>query len=255
MARKHMLLANWKMNGVPSGVAPYFQTFQAALEGHALAPSLTLGFAVPYPLLPSLKIHAPAGTLILAQNIHEKEAGAYTGEVAWPMLEELGVEGSLLGHSERRQYFQETSEQVAHKLATCLARGHSGVACIGETLAERERGDTFAVLTAQLTPLIPLLQRSTAPILAYEPVWAIGTGVSASPAQAQEVHAWLRAFLITHCGPEKKDAILLYGGSVNPANIEALLAQPDIDGGLVGGASLQPGDFAKLALAFTRGRF
>ncbi len=171
-----------------------------------------------------------AGLTTYAQNVHWEAEGAYTGEISAAMLLELGVTGSLVGHSERRQYFGETDETVAKRMRGALDAGLRVIACIGETLAERESGETENVLRRQLSVLDPHPQL----VLAYEPVWAIGTGLTATPEMAQEAHAFIKSLL---------DAPVLYGGSVKPDNAESLLAQPDVDGALVGGASLDVDSF------------
>ena len=171
-----------------------------------------------------------AGLTTYAQNVHWEAEGAYTGEISAAMLLELGVTGSLVGHSERRQYFGETDETVAKRMRGALDAGLHVIACVGETLAERESGETENVLRRQLSVLEPHPQL----VLAYEPVWAIGTGLTATPEMAQEAHAFIKSLL---------DAPVLYGGSVKPDNAATLLAQPDVDGALVGGASLDVDSF------------
>ena len=171
-----------------------------------------------------------AGLTTYAQNVHWEAEGAYTGEISAAMLLELGVTGSLVGHSERRQYFGETDETVAKRMRGALDAGLHVIACVGETLAERESGETENVLRRQLSVLEPHPQL----VLAYEPVWAIGTGLTATPEMAQEAHAFIKSLL---------DAPVLYGGSVKPDNAGTLLAQPDVDGALVGGASLDVDSF------------
>ena len=238
-----ILIANWKMNVVQPEL--YFQAFTEALTQNTLA-CVQVGFTVPYTLLTTVRSSSPSTCFVYAQNVHERESGAFTGEISWPLLESLAITGSLLGHSERRQFFQESDALVAQKLALTRKRGHHAVVCIGETQQQRERGETFSILTSQLTPLLPFLSKETC-LLAYEPVWAIGTGLSATPQQAQEVHGWIQDFLHTHQGTPRGSLPLLYGGSANAANLAALLQQPDIDGALVGGASLQPLEFANMA--------
>jgi triosephosphate isomerase len=169
-----------------------------------------------------------AGLTTFAQNVHWEWEGAYTGEIAAPLLLELGVVGSLVGHSERRQYFGETDETVAKRVRAALDAGLRVIACVGETQHEREGGETEEVLRRQLAVLEPHPEL----VLAYEPVWAIGTGRTATPEMAQVAHAFIKSLL---------DAPVLYGGSVKPDNAGALLAQPDVDGALVGGASLEAG--------------
>jgi triosephosphate isomerase len=171
-----------------------------------------------------------AGLTTYAQNVHWEREGAYTGEISAPMLLELGVTGSLVGHSERRQYFGETDETVALRVRAALDAGLRVIACVGETASEREGGETEDVLRRQLAVLEPHPDL----VLAYEPVWAIGTGLTATPEMAQDAHAFIKSLL---------DAPVLYGGSVKPDNAEGLFSQPDVDGALVGGASLDVESF------------
>jgi triosephosphate isomerase len=173
---------------------------------------------------------------VYAQNVHWGLEGAFTGEVSAPMLAELGVTGAVVGHSERRQYFAETDETVRLRAEAALEAGLSVIACVGETEAEREAGETEAVLTRQLR----LLPRHARLVIAYEPVWAIGTGRTATPEIAQEAHAFVKSL---HGAP------VLYGGSVKPENALVLLSQPDVDGALVGGASLDPVSFETICQA------
>jgi len=208
-----MLIAgNWKMFRGPD---------PAALTGLD---------AVVCPPFTRLRDCVGAGLTTYAQNVHWEPEGAYTGEVSAPLLLELGVVGSLVGHSERRQYFGETDETVAKRERAALDAGLRVIACIGETQEERERGETEDVLRRQLSVLEPHPEL----VLAYEPVWAIGTGLTATPETAQAAHAFIKSLL---------DAPVLYGGSVKPDNAGALLAQPDVDGALVGGASLEVDSF------------
>jgi len=186
-----------------------------------------------------------AGLTTYAQNVHWEAEGAYTGEISAPMLLELGVAGSLVGHSERRQYFGETDETVAKRTRAALDAGLKVIACVGETLAEREGGETEDVLRRQLSVLEP----HPSLVLAYEPVWAIGTGKTATAAQAQEVHAAIRAVLRELGGSAGAELRIQYGGSVKPENAAELMAQPDVDGALVGGASLDPDGFAAIGAA------
>jgi triosephosphate isomerase len=183
-------------------------------------------------------VQALAGTdiAVAAQNVHWEVEGAFTGEVSAPMLFELGVYGAIVGHSERRQLFGETDESVARRAAAALEAGLWVIACVGETEAEREAGDTESVLRRQAG----VLEAQEQLVLAYEPVWAIGTGKTATPEQAEEAHAFLRGLI---------DVPILYGGSVKPENAAELLAQPDVDGALVGGASLDVESFAAICKA------
>jgi triosephosphate isomerase len=173
---------------------------------------------------------------VYAQNVHWELEGAFTGEVSAPMLLELGVKGALVGHSERRQYFAETDETVRRRAEAALEAGLAVIACVGETEAERETGQTEEVLGRQVS-VLPQHERL---VIAYEPVWAIGTGQNATPEIAQEAHAYIKTL---------HDAPVLYGGSVKPENAPSLLAQPDVDGALVGGASLDPTAFEAICLA------
>src|SRR5438477_6230342 len=179
-----------------------------------------------------------AGTeiAVAAQNVHWEREGAFTGEVSAGMLRELGVYGTIVGHSERRQLFGETDETTARRAGAALEAGLSVIACVGELEDERERGETEAVLRRQVS----VLETHEHLVIAYEPVWAIGTGKTATPEQAQEAHAFIRTLI---------DVPVLYGGSVKPDNAEELLAQPDVDGALVGGASLDVESFARICEA------
>jgi triosephosphate isomerase (TIM) len=207
-----LIVGNWKMFRGPD---------PAALTGLD---------AVVCPPFTELRACVEAGLTTYAQNVHWDEQGAYTGEISPPMLLELGVAGSLVGHSERRQYFGESDETVGLRVRGALRDGLHVVACVGETIEERRAGKTEAVLRRQLSVLDPHVDL----VLAYEPVWAIGTGQTATPEIAQEAHAFIKSIL---------DAPVLYGGSVKPENAGALLAQPDVDGALVGGASLDVDSF------------
>jgi triosephosphate isomerase len=181
-----------------------------------------------------------------AQNVHFEEKGAFTGEVSGPMLKELGLRTTLVGHSERRQYFAETDETVKKRAESHLRQGFMVVLCYGETRAERENGKTNAVLERQLRDGLPS-EWNPRLILAYEPVWAIGTGLVATPEQAEEAHAFSRAFLAKKYGEANAAKTkILYGGSVTPENIVGLLEKPNVDGGLVGGASLKAESFLAL---------
>jgi triosephosphate isomerase (TIM) len=197
-------------------------------------PSALTGLdAIVCPPFTRLRDCVEAGLTTYSQNVHWDKEGAYTGEVSAPMLLELGVTGSLVGHSERRQYFGETDETVRLRTHGALAAGLRVVACVGETIEERRAGRTERVLRRQLTVLEPHPNL----VLAYEPVWAIGTGHTATPETAQETHAFIKSLL---------DVPVLYGGSVKPDNAEELLAQPDVDGALVGGASLDIESFVTI---------
>jgi len=218
-----MLIAgNWKMFKGPAETA----AFCVALRERDLPPGVDVVLCPPFVSL-AVAVQLLAGTdiAVAAQNVHWDAEGAYTGEISAPMLRELGVYGAIVGHSERRQYFAETDETVAKRARAALDAGLSVIACVGETNAEREAGETEQVLRRQVSVLEPDEQL----VIAYEPVWAIGTGRTATPELAQEAHALIKSVL---------DAPVLYGGSVKPENAAELLTQPDVDGALVGGASL-----------------
>lgn len=247
MKRKKKLIAgNWKMNG---GLAAN-ESLLAALIAEAGGAVCDMALAVPAPYFAQLQsLVAGSVIAVAAQDVSRHEAGAFTGEVSAAMLKEFGVRYALVGHSERRQYHGETDGVVAEKAQRALAAGVTPIICVGETLQEREAGLTEVVVKQQLAAVIHLNGHCISEVVvAYEPVWAIGTGRTASPEQAQAVHAVLRAQLAA--ASEHADGIrLLYGGSMNPGNAAQLLAQPDIDGGLVGGASLKASDFLQIIAA------
>jgi triosephosphate isomerase len=207
---------------------------------HGPQPSALAGLdAIVAPPFTRLRECVDAGLTTYAQNVHWEPEGAYTGEISAPMLLELGVTGSLVGHSERRQYFGETDQTVALRTRTALAAGLRVIACVGETLEQRERGETEDVLRRQLSVLEPHPNL----VLAYEPVWAIGTGLTATPEQAEQAHVFIKSLL---------DVPILYGGSVKPDNAATLLGQPAVDGALVGGASLDVDSFKAICAAAER---
>jgi triosephosphate isomerase len=214
---------------------------EAAEFSGALAAAVPQGVDVvvcaPYVSLASA---LASGLTVYAQNVHWEPEGAFTGEVSPPMLVELGVHGSLVGHSERRQYFGETDLSTARRTQAALEAGLGVIACIGETLEVRESGDTELVLKLQVEAIADAVGPHERLVLAYEPVWAIGTGRTATPDQAEEAHAFIKSLL---------DRPVLYGGSVKPDNAEELLAQPHVDGALVGGASLELESFAAICAA------
>jgi triosephosphate isomerase (TIM) len=230
-----MLIAgNWKMHKGPEETAGFCRGLRDQLEW---VDGVDVAVCPPFPSL-SAAVQALAGTdiAVAAQNVHWDVEGAFTGEVSAPMLFELGVYGAIVGHSERRQLFGETDEGVARRAAAALEAGLWVIACLGETEDEREAGRTEEVLRRQAS----VLEAHEQLVLAYEPVWAIGTGRTATPEQAQEAHAFLRSIV---------DVPILYGGSVKPDNAAELLAQPDVDGALVGGASLEVESFAAICRA------
>ena len=244
---KKLIAGNWKMNG---SLAENEALVRALVAGLATAGGCDAAVAVPAPYLAQVQALVQGSALALAaQDVSQHAAGAYTGEVSAAMLREFGVRYVLVGHSERRQFHGETDADVAVKAQRALASGITPIVCVGETLAEREAGQTEAVVKRQLAAVIHLNGHCISEVVvAYEPVWAIGTGKTASPEQAQQVHAVLRAQLAA--ASDKAPHIrLLYGGSMNAANAAQLLSQPDIDGGLVGGASLKAADFQAILAA------
>ena len=248
---KKLIAGNWKMNG---SLAANEALLDALAHGLPNQPACDVAVCVPSTYLAqvqSLKAGKPALSFIDvgAQDVSAQAAGAYTGEVSAAMLRELGCRYAIVGHSERRQYHFESDALVANKARAALASGITPIVCVGETLAEREAGQTEEVVKRQLAAVIHVNGHCISEIVvAYEPVWAIGTGKTASPAEAQAVHAVLRAQL-TAASDQSARVKILYGGSMNAANAKELLVQPDIDGGLVGGASLKAEDFLKIIAA------
>ena len=192
------------------------------------------------PAFASLHVAVESGQTVFAQNVHWAPEGAFTGEVSAPMLLELGIAGAIVGHSERRQYFGETDETVARRALAALEHGLRVIACVGESEEERESGQMELVLRLQVEAIAEATGASEQLVLAYEPVWAIGTGKTARPDQAREAHAFIKTLL---------PVPVLYGGSVKPDNAEELLSQPDVDGALVGGASLEVESFTAICQA------
>ena len=237
--KKRLIVGNWKMNGTTGANAALIEGLRATSPWPCAA-----AVCVPSPYLAQVRDLA-AGTALAvgAQDVSAHASGAYTGEVSAAMLQDLGVRYCIVGHSERRAYHAESDALVAAKAQRALAAGVTPIVCVGETLAEREGGHTTEVVRRQLAAVIHVNGHCISEIvLAYEPVWAIGTGKTASPEQAQEVHALLRQQL--HAATPHADHVhILYGGSMNAGNAADLLKQPDIDGGLVGGASLKAADF------------
>lgn len=247
MPRKALIAANWKMYKTPAEAADFAKAFLPSVAGHtrdeiALFPSPVL--------LPAVIAACNASNIAVgAQNIHFAEEGAYTGETSVGQLKAVGGTHTLIGHSERRQYFGETDEIVNKKLHTALKHGLVPVVCIGEVLDEREAGRTESVLKAQVAGAFAgITAEMAAPIvIAYEPVWAIGTGKTATPEMAEDAHKIIRAEVASLLGREAAAGMrILYGGSVKPENVSALMAQEDIDGALVGGASLKADSFEKI---------
>jgi triosephosphate isomerase len=247
--RTPLIAANWKMNKTLAEAGAFFDTFLAG------AKELDGVEVVVCPPATALVVAATraeeAGVGVAAQNMHFAESGAYTGELAASMLTELGLWGAILGHSERRQYFAETDEDLAKKVPVALDAGLTPILCVGESEAERDAGETEAVLARQLDADLAGVdaKRLGDIVIAYEPIWAIGTGRTATNEQAQEAIAFIRGRLADRDAEAAAATRILYGGSMKPGNAAELLAQPDIDGGLVGGASLDPDDFLAICRA------
>jgi triosephosphate isomerase len=240
-----LIVGNWKMHGTHKANA---ELLQGLLDARPFVADVAV--CVPFPFLSETAV-ALAGSDIRwgAQDCSAHEQGAYTGEVSAGMLHEFGCRYAIVGHSERRQYHAESDQLVADKAKAALARGVTPIVCVGETLAQREADQTDAVVKRQLSAVIHTLAHCAGEmVVAYEPVWAIGTGRTATPEQAQAVHALLRAQLQAATAHAERVKIL-YGGSVKPDNASALFAQADIDGALVGGASLKAADFVAICRA------
>ena len=255
MPRTKIVAGNWKMN-LDRAQARALAT--AVVARQAAAGSAELVLCPPSVYIESVVAAVgPGGTVAVGgQNMHDKAAGAFTGEVAPAMLVDLGCRHVILGHYERRTLFGETDAQVNAKCRTALAAGLTPIVCVGETLEEREAGRTAAVVTTQVRGSLGGLSAADLEkvVIAYEPVWAIGTGKVATPEQAQEVHALVRGLVADLASPAVAARVRIqYGGSVKPDNAAELAAQPDIDGALVGGASLKADDFLAIAAAFGAG--
>ena len=244
--KKKLIAGNWKMNGNLQANETLIKGLLAGLG----QPNCEVSVCVPSVYLAQCQSLLAGSAIDLgAQDVSSHEGGAYTGEIAPAMLKEFGVRYAIVGHSERRQYHGETDELVAAKAQQALSAGITPIVCVGETLAEREAGKTEGVVKRQLAAVIHTNGHCISEVVvAYEPVWAIGTGKTATPEQAQQVHAVLRAQLKA-ASPNADRIKLLYGGSMNAANAASLLVQPDIDGGLIGGAALKVQDFLTIVAA------
>ncbi len=246
--RTPILAANWKMNKT----AAEAEEFLNALLPRVPRQGAEIVICPPYTALRAA-VEACAGgpVRIAAQNMHEEQSGAFTGEVSAPMLLELGVQGVILGHSERRQLFGETDEALARKVPAALAAGLEPILCVGESEAQRDADETAEVLTRQIEADLAAVDagRLAEVVVAYEPIWAIGTGRTATTEQAQEAIALIRERLAARDAEAAEEVRILYGGSVKPDNAAELIGQPDVDGALVGGASLDPDDFAAIVEA------
>ncbi len=247
--RQPLVAGNWKMNGSTASARELLAGIKAGVAGVA---KCEVAVCPPYVYLP-LAREELVNTRIAwgAQNLSTEAVGAFTGEISAAMLLDLGCTYVIVGHSERRTLYGEDDERVATKFAVARAAGLKPILCVGETLEEREQGITEAVIARQLDTVIAAHGAAAlaAGVIAYEPVWAIGTGQTASPEQAQEVHAFIRGRIATHDAGVANDLRILYGGSMKPGNAMELMAQPDIDGGLIGGAALVASDFLGICQA------
>jgi triosephosphate isomerase (TIM) len=243
--RTPVIAGNWKMYKTARQAAETIRSLAELVKG---VQGVEVVICPPFTAL-AAAVEAAKGSPVAigAQDCYWEKEGAFTGQVAVPMIADLGCSHCIVGHSERRQFFGETDATVDKKIEAVLANGLHCIACVGETLAEREAGQTFAVLERQVRNGLSRHLTSARLVIAYEPVWAIGTGKTATPVQAQEAHALIRQVVAQAASPEAAKAVrILYGGSVKPDNIATLMAQPDVDGGLVGGASLDAASFAKI---------
>jgi len=247
--RDFLVAGNWKMNG---STAANTELVAGIVAGVPAGSGFSLLVCPPFPYLASVVAQAAGSAVkVGAQNVSEHEKGAFTGEVAPSMLADIGCDYVIIGHSERRALYGETSAQVAAKFLAAQAAGITPILCLGESLAEREAGTTEAVIDEQLDAVLEAagVDAFAHAVIAYEPVWAIGTGMTASPEQAQDVHRHIRGRLAAQNENIAAGVQILYGGSMKGENAAGLLGQPDIDGGLIGGASLKADDFLAIAKA------
>jgi triosephosphate isomerase len=246
--RRKLIVGNWKMHGSKAFIAGLLGDLRPAL---ASGISAEMAVCAPFPYLMWAQRHLPGNVQLGAQNVSAESAGAFTGEVAADMLADCGCRFVIVGHSERRQLFAETDAMVVAKVLRLLEHGLTPIVCVGESLTAREANQAQAVIGAQLDALcagVPA-ERLASCVIAYEPIWAIGTGRTATPEQAQEIHAFIRERMSAAMGAAATQLRVLYGGSVKADNASALFAQPDIDGGLIGGASLKADEFAAICRA------
>ena len=246
--RRKIVAGNWKLHGDQA----FAEALAAAIAAVPAPAGIERVVLPPFPYIAALAArHAGPGLAVGAQDVSEHAKGAFTGEVSAQMLADVGARYVLVGHSERRQHHGEDSALVARKFAAARAAGLVPVLCVGETLAEREQGRTEAVIADQLAPVFELAGVSAleGAVVAYEPVWAIGTGLTATPAQAQAVHAFIRGQVAERDAKIANSLPILYGGSCKPDNAAALFSQADVDGGLIGGASLEAAGFLAIVAA------
>lgn len=250
--RKPFIAGNWKMNKLAGEAADFASAFLEEIEKSSIdLEKVDVGLFVPYIHLQSLnEKFAGSGIRIGAQNVHYLDSGAYTGEVSAAMLKDIGIVNTIIGHSERRQYYGETDGSCAKKVKTALSYGIAPVLCVGESLDDREAGIYKEVVKNMLLGSLDGIEKDeiVKVVIAYEPVWAIGTGRTATADQAEEIAAWIRSALAEKYDQDAADQVRIqYGGSVKPSNVQEIMSKENIDGALVGGASLKPEDFIKLA--------
>jgi triosephosphate isomerase len=247
--RRPYIAGNWKMFKTAAEARAYVEDLRGRLDASA---GVDVGLCVPFTAL-AATLEAARGSdiRVCAQNMHQENEGAFTGEISPTMLGEIGVHGVVLGHSERRQYFNETDRALQEKVPAALAAGFEPILCVGESEDEREQGETERRLRHQVQEALEKVAEADLPkvVIAYEPIWAIGTGKVATTEQAQEAIAFIRALVGDRSREAAEQVRIQYGGSVKPDNAAELLAQPDIDGALVGGASLDPEGFAAIISA------
>lgn len=250
--RDKIVAGNWKMNGDLAQMESLLEGIKKSLKTNQKAVKIIVAPAYPnlYPAFESLK---KTSVLVAAQNVHQSENGAFTGEVSAQMLKSVGVSTVIIGHSERRKYFQENPELLAKKVDTALHHDLNIIFCVGENLEDREKNKHFEVVKSQIAESLFHLNDTAWKniVIAYEPVWAIGTGKTASAKQAQEMHGFIRKSIADRYGKDISDNVsIIYGGSVKPDNAPDIFAEADVDGGLIGGASLLADDFLKIIDSF-----
>jgi triosephosphate isomerase len=247
--RRPLVAGNWKMNGSLESIKSLLDGVKAGMSDVKQA---EVAVCAPAIYIPAVQQQLQGSDIAWGgQDVSAEASGAYTGEISTAMLKEFGCKYAIVGHSERRAYHAESDETVARKYAAARAAGLIPILCVGETLEEREKGITESVVARQLDALINLegVAALADGVIAYEPVWAIGTGMTASPEQAQEVHAFIRGRVAALDASVAEGLRILYGGSMKPGNAQELIAKPDIDGGLIGGAALDAGDFLGICTA------
>ncbi|TPV95604.1 MAG: triose-phosphate isomerase [Myxococcales bacterium FL481] len=252
MTRQRLVVANWKQNTLTAAATSWIRAVEAGLDNVPLPAGLSVAAAPSYVALAACRAALAGRLTLMAQNVAAQDSGAFTGEVGPGMLIDVGIHAAIVGHSERRSLFHEDDDLVGRKVASALSAGLSVVLCVGEPLAAREAETHEAFVLGQLEAALAGIDVSAADarlVIAYEPVWAIGTGRTAQPEQANEMHGAIRTFLSNRFGAAGRDRSILYGGSVKPLNAAQLIAQPEIDGFLVGGASLLAEPFLAIVRA------